>query len=100
MTETKDLLQDEEFLKIDLLEQRQVIFECSKFIEVNPGIAGRATNPEIEQEERDVDEFRMTPDDISETLSDAFSFDDETPQDRGALGNDLTRNQSVEDRSL
>ncbi|CAI4677762.1 ASG_G0040840.mRNA.1.CDS.1 [Saccharomyces cerevisiae] len=84
----------------DLLEQRQVIFECSKFIEVNPGIAGRATNPEIEQEERDVDEFRMTPDDISETLSDAFSFDDETPQDRGALGNDLTRNQSVEDLSF
>ena len=84
----------------DLLEQRQVIFECSKFIEVNPGITGRARNPEIEQEERDVDDFRINPDDVSATLSDAFSFDDETSENLDAPRGDLIGNQSIEDLSF
>lgn len=56
----------------DLLEQRYVIFECSRFLEGNPGIFGRVARER--REIADVDDFRLTNDDESETLSDTFSF--------------------------
>lgn len=84
----------------DLLEQRQVIFECSRFVEVNPGIAGRARNAEIEREEMDVDDFRLNPDDVSETLSDTFSFDDGSSENLNTPRNNIIRNRSTEDLSF
>ena len=84
----------------DLLEQRQVIFECSRFVEVNPGIAGRARNPEIEREEMDVNDFRLNPDDVSETLSDTFSFDDGSLENLTTSRNNIIGNQSTEDLSF
>ncbi|QLL34212.1 hypothetical protein HG536_0G00690 [Torulaspora globosa] len=56
-----------------LLEERSTIFECSRFLQGHPGIFGRVTR---EQRERmDVDEFSLTNDDVSEDLSDTFSFE-------------------------
>lgn len=55
----------------NLLEQRCVIFECSRFLEGNPGIFGR-----VAREQRDVDDFSLADDEVSENLSDTFSFDD------------------------
>lgn len=62
-----------------LLEQRSVIFECSRFLEGNPGFLGRVTR---EQRERmDVDDFSISNDEISENLSEAFSFDGDDEAD-------------------
>lgn len=58
-----------------LIEHRHVLFECGRFLEVNPGIAGRVSRSHLE-EEMAVDDFRLTDDEVSESLSDAFSFDD------------------------
>lgn len=71
-----DYLEEQQVKLNDLIEQRHVFFECSRFLEVNPGLAGRLSRDRREHREHmDVDDFRLTPDDISETLSD-FSFDD------------------------
>lgn len=58
-----------------LIEHRHVLFECGRFLEVNPGIGGRVSRSHLE-EEMAVDDFRLTDDEVSESLSDAFSFDD------------------------
>lgn len=61
-----------------LLEERSVTYECSRFLEGNPGIFGRVARQH--RERMDADEFSLTNDDISENLSDTFSFEgaDET----------------------
>ncbi|CDF87955.1 BN860_18272g1_1 [Zygosaccharomyces bailii CLIB 213] len=66
----------------DLLERRYVIFEVTRFLQSHPGLFGR-----LEREQRglgDVDDFQLDLDDISETLSATFSFDNEEEHnDRG-----------------
>lgn len=57
-----------------LLEQRYVIFEVTRFLQSHPGLFGRMDREE--RELREVDEFRLDFDQLSETLSDAFSFED------------------------
>lgn len=60
----------------DLLEQRYVIFEVTRFLQSHPGFFGRVGHEQ--RELRDVDEFRLNLDQLSETLSDTFSFQDGT----------------------
>lgn len=49
-----------------LIEHRHVLFECGRFLEVNPGIAGRVSRSHLE-EEMAVDDFRLTDDEVSES---------------------------------
>lgn len=60
-----------------LIEHRSTVFECGRYLEVNPGLSGRIPRSRQQDEEFAVDDFRLTEDDVSETLSDTFSFDDD-----------------------
>lgn len=78
-----------------LLEQRYIIFEVTRFLQSHPGLFGRMGREE--RELRDVDEFRLNLDQLSETLSDTFSFEDgtepnndqEQPQQRESFENQI-----------
>ena len=48
----------------EFIEQRQVIFQCSRFLEVNPGLSNR-----ISRDNRDNFDFDITADNLSETFS-------------------------------
>ncbi|QLG71759.1 hypothetical protein HG535_0C01080 [Zygotorulaspora mrakii] len=62
-----------------LIEHRHVIFECSRFLEGNPNIFGRVRSQNL-----DADEFRLTEEDeLSETLSETLSFDDDIDNEGG-----------------
>lgn len=87
----------------NLLEQRCVIFECSRFLEGNPGIFGRVAREQ--REIMDVDDFEITNDEVSENLSDSFSFEDEDADGAGlyeqAQGHgSASRRDSVSDSSF
>ncbi|SCU96460.1 LANO_0E13564g1_1 [Lachancea nothofagi CBS 11611] len=58
-----------------LIEHRHTAYECQRYLEVNPGVSGRAAR-EQEGSRLSVDEFQLDSDEISETLSSTFSFDD------------------------
>ncbi|CCE65936.1 hypothetical protein TPHA_0N01550 [Tetrapisispora phaffii CBS 4417] len=53
-----------------LIEKRQVVFQCGRFLEFNQGLPGR-----LSRERRDTSGGLLSLDNVSETLSDAFSFD-------------------------
>ncbi|CCH59958.1 hypothetical protein TBLA_0C01430 [Henningerozyma blattae CBS 6284] len=80
-----DSMDDLQLKLNNFIEQRHVFFQCRRFLEINPGIVGRISR---ERRDRlDVDDFRLNSTDdinnadaISETLSDAFSFDNPTQQ--------------------
>ncbi|SCU83069.1 LAME_0C03862g1_1 [Lachancea meyersii CBS 8951] len=58
-----------------LIEHRQTAYECHRYLEINPGLAGRLA-AESRGPRLSGDEFQFDDDMISETLSDTFSFDD------------------------
>ncbi|KAM3164903.1 V-type proton ATPase subunit a [Lachancea thermotolerans] len=61
-----------------LIEHRHAAFECGRYMEVNPGLRGRAARSQQHRdlEQLTVDDFRLSDDEVSETLSDTFSFDE------------------------
>ncbi|EDO15881.1 hypothetical protein Kpol_1019p1 [Vanderwaltozyma polyspora DSM 70294] len=79
----------------DLIEQRYVFFECGRFLEANTGLAGR-----LSRDNMDANDFRLNSDDLSDNLSEAFSFDDDTVAntdlEEGLLRNDLARDEEIE----
>ena len=61
-----------------LVENRHVVMECSKFLEINPGVIGRVTRQarEAGNAEIDADDFIFDDDAVSQTLSNTgFSID-------------------------
>ncbi|CEP62783.1 H(+)-transporting V0 sector ATPase subunit a LALA0_S06e03752g [Lachancea lanzarotensis] len=58
-----------------LIEHRQTAYESHRYFEVNPGLAGRVA-ADTRGSRLSGDDFLFDDDVISETLSDAFSFDD------------------------
>ncbi|SCU90247.1 LAMI_0E01244g1_1 [Lachancea mirantina] len=72
-----------------LVENRHAVFECGRFLEVNPGLAGQIPSTSHPDSERlAVDDFRLTEDDVSDTLSDTFSFDSPPPHTNNSSPDD------------
>lgn len=76
-----------------LIETRYVIFKCSRFLEVNPGIAGRVSRDYRDNTQMDVDDFDLSRTDaISDNLSETFSFDDDFNNDDDSDNNNNNNN--------
>lgn len=60
-----------------LIEHRHAAFEYGRYMEVNPGLLGRLSRSQHERdvEQMAIEDFEISEEDVSETLSDTFSFD-------------------------